>query len=218
MRLFLLAFLLASPAFAQPSRIAVVPAPSTTWTTWQDEVARLRIGFYCAAQATAQYPEPLWFRVDNLFSDGRRAWSVNPLHPDLVEFQFEWESDHSDGYRTNYGSMSYTSHPDAFVKENSRGEKYVTSYVTIPPTVGGKDPLEVAKDAARKGIPMKWTLSHPGGWATFYIGVDWDSIMGSCGRTDFVGGGDGSLSQAQISNVRFHIQQASEALGMEQVP
>jgi len=189
---------------------------------WDDGPAKLTIMLNCAVQATERYPEPVEFVVLNysLTRYSTRAWNArlhNPSNPPY--FQFEWESDNSDGYRTNYGSISYASHQEAFIgtRTNREGneEEYIRTFVKIPPIVDGKSPIEVAKDAARKGIPMKWTLSHPGDRAIFYIAVDWNSIMGSCGRTDFVGSGTESLSQAQISNARFHIQQASEALGAE---
>ena len=182
---------------------------------------KLTIALRCAAQATSQDPEPVAFQIYNSsvtdFTD--RAWSYYTSEQDRKEFKFEWESDDSDGYRAHYGFISYDSHPEAFLGTDSRGEEYVRGFIKIPAVVEGKSPLEVAKDAARKGIPMKWTLSYPGfrnHWARLYTVVDWNSIIGACGRTDFVGGADRSLSPSQISNARYHIQQASEALGLSE--
>lgn len=222
---FSLTLLFATFAIAQPARQTLVPVASQTQTYWEDGPARLTIGLHCAAQATARYPEPVEFFVLNrslttYAHSTDRAWRLSATDENwLKEFQFEWESDDSDGYRAHYGSISYESHREAFIgtrtNRDRQEEEYVRTVVRIPPVVSGKNPVEVAKDAARKGVPMKWRISHPSDTVNFYIVVDWNSIMGSCGRTDFVGSGPGSLSQARISNARFHIQQASEALGAE---
>ena len=206
---------------AQPVRQTIVPVASQMRTYWGDGPSDLTIGLNCAAQATARFPKPVEFFVLNytITDYTGRAWLGHRDEASLQGFQFEWESDDSDGYRAHHGSISYASHREAFIgtRANREGaqEEYVRTVVTIPPVVNGKSPIEVAKDAASKGVPMKWTISHPGDKVIFYVVVDWNSIIGACGRTDFVGGAPESLSQAQISNARFHIQQASEALGAE---
>ena len=217
-------FLLSASAGAQPIRTALIPVPVQTRVFWDDGVAKLTVGLHCSAQATAQNPVPVEFLIINyaVTDYTQRAWrgyfDLSNAHAleTLRQFRFEWESDDSDGYRSNYGSIEFATHRDAFIGTNSKGEEYVRGFITIPSEVGGKTPLEVAQDAARKSIPMKWTISHPGNRAIFYIGVDWNSIMGSCGRDNFVGGDSEGLSQAQISNARFHVQQASKALGLGQ--
>lgn len=87
--------------------------------------------------------------------------------------------------------------------------------VTIPLIVNGKNLVEVAKDGASKGIPMKWTIYYPGDRASLYTRIGWNSIMGSCGRTEFVGSSSKSLPQAVIGNARIHVRRAFEALGSE---
>ena len=220
----ILLLLMSGIAFAQPTRQVLVPVPSDSRTYWDDQSSNVTIGIRCSAHATERYPVPVEFVVFNTaITDSIRARAWDPLllrSTSPPRFQIEWESDDSDGYHADYGSISYASHREAFIgtRMNRDGdqEEYIRTYLTIPVATNGQNPLEVAKDAARKGIPMKWRIEHPSGAVVLHIYVDWNSIMGSCGRTDFVGGTSPSLTPAQISNARHHVQEASKALGRAQ--
>lgn len=212
----------AASVSAQPTRQAIVPIASWTLTYWGADPANRSLVLRCAAQATARYPAPVKFIVSHYTPANypERAWLLNADNEDRPEnSRLEWVSYDSGGYRARYGSIRCEAHREAFIatrtNRDRKQEEYVRASVEIPSIVNDKDPIEVAKDAARKGIPMEWRISHPWSTVILYVAVDRNSIMASCGRTDFVGGGPESLSQAQISNARLHIHQASEALGAE---